>query len=130
MEFEYSERTKKLKAEIEAFMDEYVFPNEATYYAQLDEGDTRWKPVPILDELKAKAKSAGLWNLFLPESERGAYSRLESPSGARLECGRNRFHSPAARAFGFNSSTILVGIQGLPFLRFSRISAWKRCSFG
>ncbi len=72
MEFEYSERTKKLKAEIEAFMDEYVFPNEATYYAQLDEGDTRWKPVPILDELKAKAKSAGLWNLFLPESERGA----------------------------------------------------------
>jgi acyl-CoA dehydrogenase len=72
MEFEYSERTKKLKAEIEAFMDEYVFPNEATYYQQLDEGDTRWKPVPILDELKAKAKSAGLWNLFLPESERGA----------------------------------------------------------
>ena len=49
MEFEYSERTKKLKAEIEAFMDEYVFPNEATYYAQLDEGDTRWKPVPILE---------------------------------------------------------------------------------
>jgi acyl-CoA dehydrogenase len=72
MEFEYSDRTKKLKAEIEAFMDEYVFPNEATYYAQLDEGDTRWKPLPILEELKAKAKAAGLWNLFLPESERGA----------------------------------------------------------
>jgi acyl-CoA dehydrogenase len=72
MDFEYSDRTKKLKAEIEAFMDAYVYPNEATYYQQLDEGDTRWKPVPILEELKAKAKAAGLWNLFLPESERGA----------------------------------------------------------
>ncbi len=72
MEFEYSARTKKLKAEIEEFMDAYIFPNEATYAAQLDEGDTRWKAVPILEELKANAKSAGLWNLFLPESDRGA----------------------------------------------------------
>jgi acyl-CoA dehydrogenase len=72
MEFEYSERTKKLKSEIEAFMEAYVFPNESTYYEQLDEGDTRWKPLPILEDLKAKAKSAGLWNLFLPESEKGA----------------------------------------------------------
>ena len=53
-------------------MDAHIFPNEATYAAQLDEGDSRWEPVPILEELKAKAKSAGLWNLFLPESERGA----------------------------------------------------------
>ncbi len=72
MEFEYSERTKKLKSEIEAFMDAHIFPNEATYAAQIDEGDSRWEPVPILEELKEKAKSAGLWNLFLPESERGA----------------------------------------------------------
>jgi len=72
MEFEYSDRTKKLKSEIEAFMEEYVYPNESTYYEQLDDGDTRWKPLPILEDLKAKAKSAGLWNLFLPESEKGA----------------------------------------------------------
>jgi acyl-CoA dehydrogenase len=72
MEFEYSDRTKKLKAEIEAFMEEHVYPNEPLYYQQVEEGETRWKPVPILDELKAKAKSAGLWNLFLPESELGA----------------------------------------------------------
>ncbi len=72
MEFEYSDRTKKLKSEIEAFMEEYVYPNESTYYEQLDEGDTRWKPLPILEDLKAKARSAGLWNLFLPESEKGA----------------------------------------------------------
>ncbi len=72
MEFEYSERTKKLKSEIEAFMEAHVFPNESTYYEQLDEGETRWKPLPILEDLKAKAKSAGLWNLFLPESDKGA----------------------------------------------------------
>ncbi|MEM9682237.1 MAG: acyl-CoA dehydrogenase family protein [Pseudomonadota bacterium] len=72
MDFEYSDRTKKLKAEIEEFMDAHVFPNEATYYEQLDEGDTRWRPLPIIEELKAKAREAGLWNLFLPESERGA----------------------------------------------------------
>lgn len=72
MEFEYSERTKKLKSEVEAFMEAHVFPNESTYYEQLDEGETRWKPLPILEDLKAKAKSAGLWNLFLPESDKGA----------------------------------------------------------
>ncbi|MCG8548419.1 MAG: acyl-CoA dehydrogenase family protein, partial [Alphaproteobacteria bacterium] len=72
MEFEYSERTKTLKAEIEAFMEKHVYPNESTYYAQLNEGDTRWKPLPVLEELKAKARDAGLWNLFLPDSDRGA----------------------------------------------------------
>ena len=72
MEFEYSERTKELKARVEAFMDRYVLPNEQVYYEQLEEGPTRWKVVPILEELKEKAKAEGLWNLFLPESERGA----------------------------------------------------------
>src|SRR5690606_4061973 len=72
MDFEFSERTKELKARVEDFMDRYVYPNEGTYYEQLDSGDTRWKPVPILEELKAKAKEQGLWNLFLPESELGA----------------------------------------------------------
>jgi len=72
MDFEYSERTMKLQREVEEFMDAYIYPNEALYYQQLDEGETRWETPPILEELKAKAKSAGLWNLFLPESERGA----------------------------------------------------------
>ena len=72
MDFEYSERTMKLRREVEEFMDAYIYPNEALYYQQLDEGETRWETPPILEELKAKAKSAGLWNLFLPESERGA----------------------------------------------------------
>ena len=72
MEFEYSERTKKLQRELNEFMEAHVYPNEAKYYAQLDEGETRWKVVPILEELKEKARAAGLWNLFLPESDRGA----------------------------------------------------------
>ena len=52
-------------------MAEHVYPNEEDLFAQVSEGD-RWQPVPLLDELKAKARAAGLWNLFLPESEYGA----------------------------------------------------------
>tara|TARA_Y100001934_G_scaffold146715_1_gene176280 strand:+ start:31854 stop:33089 length:1236 start_codon:yes stop_codon:yes gene_type:complete len=72
MDFEYSERTVKLRREIEEFMDAYIYPNEELYYQQLDEGESRWEHPPILEELKEKAKSAGLWNMFLPDSERGA----------------------------------------------------------
>ena len=72
MEFEYSDRTKQLKGHLEAFMDEHIYPNEQVYIDQLNEGNSRWKEIPILEELKAKAREAGLWNLFLPESERGA----------------------------------------------------------
>jgi acyl-CoA dehydrogenase len=53
-------------------MDEHVYPNEATYKKQLGAGGDRWQPPPIVEELKQKARAAGLWNLFLPESEYGA----------------------------------------------------------
>ena len=59
MDFEYSERTRELQARVTAFMDEHIYPNEATFLEQLDEGDTRWKPVPIIAELKEKAKAEG-----------------------------------------------------------------------
>jgi len=72
MDFTYSERTRELQARVSAFMEEYIYPNEATFLDQLDAGETRWKEVPIIEELKAKAKEEGLWNLFLPESELGA----------------------------------------------------------
>src|SRR5271169_2741911 len=71
MEFEHSEKVRALQARVEAFMAEEVYPNEEALFAQVDEGD-RWQPVPLLDELKAKARAQGLWNLFLPESEYGA----------------------------------------------------------
>jgi alkylation response protein AidB-like acyl-CoA dehydrogenase len=54
-----------------AFMDRHVYPNETVYQEQLRTGD-RWRPPAIVEELKAKARTTGLWNLFLPESEHGA----------------------------------------------------------
>jgi acyl-CoA dehydrogenase len=53
-------------------MDAHIYPNEDLYYEQLNEGESRWETPPILEELKVKARAAGLWNMFLPESERGA----------------------------------------------------------
>lgn len=72
MHFDYSDQTKEVCARVEDFMDRYVLPNEQKYYDQLEEGDNRWKIVPILEEVKQKAKDEGLWNYFLPESLNGA----------------------------------------------------------
>jgi hypothetical protein len=60
-----------VQARLEAFMAEEIYPNEEALFAQVDEGD-RWQPVPLLYELKAKARAQGLWNLFLPDSQYGA----------------------------------------------------------
>src|SRR6267154_1150852 len=77
MEFEHSEKVRALQARVEAFMADEIYPNEEELFAQVDEGD-RWRPVPLLDELKAKARAQRLWNLFLPESQYGAgLSNLE-----------------------------------------------------
>ena len=70
MDFEYSEKTQILIKDVTAFMDEYVYPNEVTYADQV-KADRRAHPA-IIEDLKAKAKAKGLWNLFLPESDRGA----------------------------------------------------------
>ncbi|WP_233854876.1 acyl-CoA dehydrogenase family protein [Paraburkholderia sp. HD33-4] len=75
MNFEYSDKVKSLQKRLTAFMDEYVYPAEAVFEAQMDaarEAGNRWQPAPVIDELKEKAKAAGLWNLFLPESKYGA----------------------------------------------------------
>jgi len=71
MNFEYSDKVKAFQKQLLAFMDEHIYPNEKTYYEQINRGD-RWQPPAILEELKAKAKAAGLWNLFLPDGEYGA----------------------------------------------------------
>ncbi|KPK28894.1 MAG: acyl-CoA dehydrogenase [Nitrospira bacterium SG8_3] len=71
MLFEFSEKAKAYQEKLKVFMDKHIYPNEATFAHQIGEGD-RWQPVPILEELKKKARSEGLWNLFLPESEYGA----------------------------------------------------------
>jgi len=77
MDFEYSQKTKDLLVRLNAFMDAHVYPNEKKFMEEVAEGD-RWQPTKIIETLKGRAKEAGLWNLFLPESERGAgLSNLE-----------------------------------------------------
>ena len=71
MEFEFSEKVQDLRARVQAFMDEHVYPNEATYNEQLAGATDRWQPVPVVQALKQKAKDEGLWNLFLAHSKRG-----------------------------------------------------------
>ena len=71
MDFEYSQKTKGLLARLNAFMDQHVYPDEKRFHAEVAEGD-RWQPTKLMEELKTKARAEGLWNLFLPESERGA----------------------------------------------------------
>lgn len=65
MHFEFSAKVKELQERLTAFMNEHIYPNEKTFYEQLNEGD-RWQPVQIIEDLKPKAREAGLWNLFLP----------------------------------------------------------------
>jgi acyl-CoA dehydrogenase len=67
MFFDYSEKTKSYIDRVQAFMDEHVYPNEQTYLDQNHSGE-RWKVIQIIEDLKVKAKAAGLWNLFLPHS--------------------------------------------------------------
>ena len=70
MNFDYSDKVKQLQHQVQSFMDEYIYTNERTFYEEIER--ERWKPPAIVEELKKKARSAGLWNLFLPESEYGA----------------------------------------------------------
>ena len=71
MDFAYSSKVKDLQARLGAFMEQHVYPNEERFHREVAEGD-RWQPTRVVEELKEKARAAGLWNLFLPQSERGA----------------------------------------------------------
>jgi acyl-CoA dehydrogenase len=75
MDFEYSPKVKQLQERLNAFMDEHIYPNEAAFFAEIEENRSKgdaWVPTKIMEELKKKARAAGLWNLFLPESDKGA----------------------------------------------------------
>jgi acyl-CoA dehydrogenase len=72
MDFEPSQRCSEIKERLEAFMDEHIYPSEEVYERQLREsGDPHHQPA-IMEELKARAREAGLWNMFLPDAEYGA----------------------------------------------------------
>lgn len=71
MDFDFSPKVQDLQKKVSQFMEDHVHPNEQTFEDQLNSGPDRWQIPPIIEELKEKAKGAGLWNLFLPESEYG-----------------------------------------------------------
>ena len=72
MDFEHSKKVTDLVVRLEDFMDKHVYPVEKEYEDYFKTTDNLWKSPPLMTELKEKAKQAELWNLFLPESERGA----------------------------------------------------------
>ena len=66
MDFEQSEKTREVASRLRSFMYEHIYPNETAFTAEINSGD-RWQPSELIETLKAKAKAAGLWNLFLPD---------------------------------------------------------------
>jgi acyl-CoA dehydrogenase len=85
MDFDFSPKVAELSSRVIEFMNANVYPNESAYAEYLDQGESRWVIPPIMEELKEKAREAGLWNLFLPDSEDGAgLSNLEYAPLAEL----------------------------------------------
>ena len=75
MDFSHSDKVRALQQRVAAFMDEHIYPNEAKFFAEIQanrEKGNAWVPTLIIEALKEKARAQGLWNLFLPQSERGA----------------------------------------------------------
>ena len=73
MEFDFSPKCKAMQQKLLAFMDEHVYPNEHRYHEEVEanrRAGNAWVPTKVIEELKPKAREAGLWNLFLPKSER------------------------------------------------------------
>ena len=66
--YQFSEQSMQFQAQLKSFMDEHIYPNEHAYHAQLAAADNRFAALPLMDELKQKAREAGLWNMFIPPS--------------------------------------------------------------
>ncbi|HEY3639261.1 MAG TPA: acyl-CoA dehydrogenase family protein [Rhizomicrobium sp.] len=96
MDFDYSPRQKEWMERVGAFMERYVYPAEPVYAGQMDEATARgnrWIAVPVVEELKARARAQGLWNLFMPDHNWGAgLNNLDYAPLAEL-MGRVRFAS-------------------------------------
>ena len=73
MDFEYTPKVKQMQARLLAFMEEHIYPNEARYLQEIEANRAKgnaWVPSQVIEELKPKARAAGLWNLFIPKSKR------------------------------------------------------------
>ncbi|OWQ88519.1 acyl-CoA dehydrogenase [Roseateles aquatilis] len=73
MNFDYSPKVEQLRERLLAFFDAHIYPNEKRYHQEIDanrRAGNAWIPTTVIEELKPKARAAGLWNLFLPRSPR------------------------------------------------------------
>ena len=104
MDFSYSPRTQDLQQRVSHFMAEHVLPNEARYHAELEantQAGRRWTPLQVIEELKPKARAAGLWNLFLPPRAEGAAAHGISVDASHLGAGlNNQEYAPLAELMG------------------------------
>ena len=117
MDFSYSQRTQELQAGVLRFMDEHVYPTEARYWREIEantKAGKRWTPLQVIEELKPKARDAGLWNLFLP--------RAHGPSQ------RCRTDQPGIRAAGRNHGPRCRGPARSSTARRRTPATWKRSS--
>jgi acyl-CoA dehydrogenase len=110
MDFSPSDRAADLTARVAAFMAEEIDPVEPAYHHELAElrrtGGDAWRPLPVLDELKAKARARGLWNLFLPQEHAGEYAaRFGTDGGEGLT---NVDYAPIAELTGRSAIAPLV----------------------
>jgi acyl-CoA dehydrogenase len=80
MDFAYTEKVQKLQAQVSAFMDQHIYPNEARFFAEIEDNRRKgnaWVPARVIEELKPLAREQGLWNLWRPKDHGGALTNLE-----------------------------------------------------
>ena len=97
MHFEHSERAKEWIGRVSRFMDEHIYPAIPAYEAQQKEGG-RWKVLPVLEELKAKAKKERLWNFFMPPSS--GHPKVDETFAFEGEQLTNLEYAPLAELMG------------------------------
>ncbi|MDN5894728.1 MAG: acyl-CoA dehydrogenase family protein [Nocardioides sp.] len=95
MEFAYDQTTRDLLDKVSAFMDDHVYPAEATYMEQVAASPDAWGPPPVLETVKEEAKKQGLWNLFLPGEDGAGLTNLQYAPLCEL-LGRSLHLAPAA----------------------------------
>lgn len=99
MDFSYSARTRDLQAQVTRFMDEFVYPAEAAWWAEIEANTAagrRWSPLEVIEKLKPRARERGLWNLFLPPSADGRHNT----SGDYGQGLSNQEYAPLAEIMG------------------------------
>ena len=95
MDFSYDERTEQLRGQLSEFMDEHVYPAESVLREQVESADSPWFHPPVVEELKARARERGLWNLFLPGDEGAGLTNLQYAPLAEI-MGRSPSLAPEA----------------------------------